>query len=69
MSTPVIHRPSSGSKPRVLWKRIAGNRPVQYLNNVLEQITEPSNAESAQANIFVHSGEPGVRSPAMKRFI
>ena len=37
MSTLVIHQPSSGSKPRVLWRRIAGNRPVQYLNNVLEQ--------------------------------
>ena len=26
-----------GSKPRALWRRIAGHRPVQYLNNVLEQ--------------------------------
>src|SRR6202171_6211171 len=24
-STPVIHQPSSGSKPRVLWRRIAGS--------------------------------------------
>jgi hypothetical protein len=31
--------------------------------------TGPSNAGCAQANIFVHSGELGVRSAAMKRFI
>ena len=33
------------------------------------RITGPSNVVCAQANIFVHSGELGVRSPAMKRFI
>ena len=32
------------------------------------RITGPSNAGCAQASIFVHSGELGVRSPAMKRF-
>src|ERR1700741_1870828 len=31
--------------------------------------TGPSNAGCAQANIFVPSGELGVRSAAMKRFI
>src|SRR5712671_5298015 len=45
------------------------HRPVQYLNNVLDRITGPSNAGCAPANIFVHSGELGVRSPAMKRCI
>src|ERR1700737_2482255 len=33
------------------------------------RITGPSNAGCAQANIFVHSGEPGIRSPAMKRYM
>jgi IS6 family transposase len=33
------------------------------------RITGPSNAGCARANIFVHSGELGVRSPATKRFI
>ena len=45
------------------------HRPVQYLNNILEQDHRPSNAGCAQANIFVRSGELGVRSPATKRFI
>jgi transposase, IS6 family len=45
------------------------HRPVQYLNNVLEQDHRASNVGCAQANIFVHSGELGVRSPVMKRFI
>ena len=45
------------------------HRPVQYLNNVLEQDHRPIKRRCAQANIFVHSGEPGVRSPVMKRFI
>ena len=45
------------------------HRPVQYLNNILEQDHRASNAGCAQANIFVRSGELGVRSPATKRFI
>jgi hypothetical protein len=44
MSTPVIHRPSSGSKPRALWRRIAGidqrSASIMFWN----RITEPSNA-------------------------
>ena len=45
------------------------HRPVQYLNNILEQDHRASNAGCAQANIFVRSGELGVLSPATKRFI
>src|ERR1700759_4129171 len=33
------------------------HRPVQYLNNVLDRITGPSNAGCAQANIFIPSGQ------------
>jgi transposase-like protein len=38
-STPLIHPPSLNSKPAVFWKRRekSTHRPVQYLNNVLEQ--------------------------------
>jgi hypothetical protein len=45
------------------------HRPVLYQIMFWNRITGPSNAGCAQANIFVHSGEPGIRSPAMKRFI
>src|SRR5271170_6353221 len=45
------------------------HRPVQYLNNVLAQDHRAINVGRAQANIFAHSGDLGVRSPAMKRFI
>jgi len=68
-STPVIHRPSCGSKPRRLWRRIAGIDRCSTSIMFWNRITGPSNAGCAQANIFVHSGELGVRSPAMKRFI
>src|SRR5271166_760462 len=66
---PLIRRPSCGSKPRALWRRIAGID--RYSTSIMfwNRITGPSNVGCAQANIFVHSGEPGVRSPAMKRFI
>ena len=56
-------------KARVLWRRIAGvdrsSTSIMFWN----RITEPSNAGCAQANIFVHCGELGVRSTAMKRCI
>ena len=45
------------------------HRSVQYLNNVLERIIGPSSAGSARVSIFAHSGELGVRLPAMKRLI
>jgi hypothetical protein len=46
------------------------HRPVQYLNNVLEQgIVGRSSAGGAQANISDRFGELGARSPAMRRFI
>jgi IS6 family transposase len=45
------------------------HRPVQYLNNVLEQDHRAIKRRVRQASIFVHSGELGARSPAMKRFI
>src|SRR6202049_5086428 len=44
------------------------HRPVQYLNNVLEQIIGRSSAVSARVSIFAPSGELGARSPATKRF-
>src|ERR1700719_5106143 len=66
-STPVIRRPSYGSKPRAFWWRIAGIDRCSTSIMFWNRITGPSNAGCAQANIFVHSGELGVRSPAMKR--
>ena len=54
------HR-SCGSKPRVLWRRIAGIDRCSTSIMFWNRITGPSNAGCAQANIFVHSGEPGVR--------
>jgi transposase-like protein len=45
------------------------HRPLQYLNNVLEQDHRRSSAGCAQANIFAPFGELGAPSPAMKRFI
>src|SRR5271166_3471452 len=66
-STAVIHQPSSGSKPRVLWRRIAGIDRCSTSIMFWNRITQPSNAGCARANIFVHSGELGVPSPPMKR--
>ena len=68
-STPVIHRPSCGSKPRRLWRRIAGIDRCSTSIMFWNRITGRSNAGCAQASIFVHSGELGARSPATKRFI
>src|SRR6202035_2320165 len=68
-STPVIRRPSYGSKPRAFWWRIAGIDRCSTSIMFWNRITGPSNAGCAQANIFVHSGQLGVRSPAMKRCI
>jgi hypothetical protein len=68
-STPVIRRPSYGSKPRAFWWRIAGIERCSTSIMFWNRITGPSNAGCAPANIFVHSGELGVRSPAMKRCI
>src|SRR5271165_3305406 len=68
-SMPVIRRPSRGLKPRRLWRRIAGIDRCSTSIMFWNRITGPSNAGCAQANIFVHSGELGVRSPATKRFI
>src|SRR5712672_659764 len=56
-STPVIHRPSCGSKPRRLWRRIAGIDRCSTSIMFWNRITGPSNAGCGQANIFVHSGE------------
>src|SRR5208283_508952 len=55
-STPVIHRPSCGSKPRRLWRRIVGIDRCSTSIMFWNRITGPSNAGCAQANIFVHSG-------------
>ena len=56
-------------KAEGLWRRIAGIDRCSTSIMFWNRITGPSNAGCAQANIFVHSGELGVRSPAMKRFI
>ncbi len=61
--------PSYGSKPRAFWWRIAGIDRCSTSIIFWNRITGPSNAGCAQANIFVHAGELGVRSPAMKRCI
>ena len=53
----------------VLWRRIAGIDRCSTSIMFWNRITGPSNAGCAQASIFVHSGELGVRSPAMKRSI
>src|SRR6202051_950672 len=66
-STPVIRRPSYGSKPRAFWWRIAGIDRCSTSIMFWNRITGPSNAGCAQASIFVHSGELGVRPPATRR--
>src|ERR1700736_3858250 len=68
-STPVIHRPSCGSKPRRLWRRIAGIDRCSISTMSWNRIIGRSSAASARVSIFAPSGELGVRSPAMKRFI
>src|SRR5580698_5650161 len=68
-SMPVIRRPSCGLKPRRLWRRNAGIDRCSTSIMFWNRITGPSNAGCPQASIFVHSGELGVRSPAMKRSI
>jgi hypothetical protein len=44
-------------------REILSHRPVQYLDNVLEQITGPSNAGSAPASISVRFGALGAQLP------
>src|SRR5208282_6066409 len=62
---PAIERPNADGA----WRRIAGIDRCSTSIMFWNRITEPSNAGCARANIFVHSGELGVRSPAMKRCI
>jgi hypothetical protein len=45
------------------------HRPVQYLNNILEQDHRAIKRRVRASQHFVRSGELGVRSPATKRFI
>ena len=52
-----------------LWRRIAGIDRCSTSIMFWNRITGPSNAGCAQASIFVHSGELGVRSPATRRSI
>src|SRR6202051_263842 len=52
-STPVIRRPSYGSKPRAFWWRIAGIDRCSISIMFWNRITGPSNAGCAPANIFV----------------
>jgi transposase-like protein len=49
------------SKPRRLWRRIASIDRCSTSIMPWNRITAPSNAGCAQANIFVPSGELGVR--------
>jgi hypothetical protein len=59
----------SGSNPWVLWRRIAGIDRCSTSIISWNRITGQSNVGCAQASIFVHSGELGVRSPATRRSI
>jgi hypothetical protein len=68
-SMPVIRRRLCNSKTKVPWRRTANFDRCSTSTTSWSRITGPSNAGSAQANIFVHSGELGVRSPATKRSI
>ena len=68
-STLLIRRPSPSSKPAVFYTRTLNTVPCSISIISWNRITGPSNAGCAQANIFVRSGELGVRSPATKRFI
>jgi len=52
-----------------LLRRIANTDRCNISTMCSNGITGSSNAGSAPANIFVHSGELGARSPAMKRFV
>src|ERR1700736_6100300 len=60
---------SCGSKPRRLWRRIAGIDRCSISTMSWNRIIGRSSAASARVSIFAPSGELGVRSPAMKRFI
>src|SRR5208337_3908581 len=64
--TPVIRRPSSSSKPRVLWRRTVDidryNISITFWNRIIGR----SSAGYTQASIFARFGGLGVRSPAMK---
>ena len=66
-STPVIHRPSCGSKPRRRWRRIAAidrcSTSIMFWNRIIGR----SSAGSAPVSIFVHSGQLGARSRVGKR--
>jgi transposase-like protein len=55
--------------PWVLWRRIAGIDRCSTSIIFWNRITGQSNVGCAQASIFVHSGELGVRSPATRRSI
>jgi transposase-like protein len=68
-STPVIRRRLRNSKPKVLWRRTADIDRCSISITSWSRITEPSNAGSARANIFVRFGALGAQLPATRRSI
>src|SRR5258708_4773004 len=64
-STPVIHRPSCGSKPRRLWRRIAGIDRCSTLIMFWNRITGPSNGVRALGGdgAFHQQDEESERAP------
>jgi IS6 family transposase len=67
--TPLTRQPSYNSKPRTLWRRIAGIDRYSTLTMYWNRIIGLSSVGSAPASIFVRFGVPGVRSPATRRSI
>ena len=68
-SMPLTRRRLCNSKTTVFWRRTANFDRCNISTMYWNRITGPSSGESAPVSIFARFGEPGVRSPAMKRFI
>ena len=64
-STPVIRRRLCNSKPKVLWRRIAGIARCSTSIMFWNRITGPSNAGFAPASISVRFGALGAQLSAM----
>jgi transposase-like protein len=58
-----------GLKPEEALEQNCRHRPVQYLNNVLEQDHRVIKRRVRASSIFARFGELGARSPTIKRFI
>ena len=68
-SMPLTRRRLCNSKTRVFWRRTANIDRCSTSITSWNRITGPSSGGSTRVSIFARFGEPGVRSPAMKRFI